>query len=332
VTTAGIASSRRALLDAATARLAAAGIATARVEAEWLLAGLSGVGRASLAADRAPTVDEDLAARYETALARRERREPLQRILGWEEFWGLRFALSADVLVPRPETELLVQIALTLLPPPAARRPLVLDVGTGSGCIACSLAHQRPDARVIALDHSLPAVALAQHNAAALGMADTLRCVASSLLDAIAREQIDLIVGNLPYLPTALLPVLAPEVRDHEPRQALDGGPDGLDVIRTLIADAPRTLRRPGAIALETAGTTQAPQVATLLEDTGFTDIAIHPDLTNTDRFVTAHWTSRGGDAAVRAPASPAQPNPGGRHRKGGEAPLRGREAPLRGA
>ena len=170
----------RGRLAAATATLAAAGIATPRVDAEWLLAGVLGVGRfdPGLAADAA--LPPALAARFEAAVRRRAGREPLQRILGWEAFRGLRIRLTGDVFVPRPETEALVEWALELLPPPG-RRPLAVDLGTGSGCIACALAAERPDADVVALDVSPAAAAVARDNAAALGLGTRVRVVAGDL-------------------------------------------------------------------------------------------------------------------------------------------------------
>ncbi len=133
----------REQLDAATTTLAAAGVQTARVDAEWLLAGLLGIGRARVRMDLSRLLSAPLARRYADLVGRRARREPLQRILGWEEFRGLRFQLTDAVLVPRPETEALVEWALALLPPRGERRLLALDLGTGSGCIACSLAAER---------------------------------------------------------------------------------------------------------------------------------------------------------------------------------------------
>jgi len=153
--------STRAAIEAATTRLRDAGVDTARVDAEWLMAGLLGVGRAALAANLDEELTPALAARYDAAVTRRERREPLQHILGWEEFCGLRFTVTPDVLVPRPETEMLVEWTLSLLPRAGARRRLAIDVGTGSGCIACALAVARTDVDVVAIDASPAAVEIA---------------------------------------------------------------------------------------------------------------------------------------------------------------------------
>src|SRR5262249_27088496 len=150
------------LVAAATVRLAAAGIEHARGDAEWLLAGILGLNRGALGL----ALDDEAAAAairdYDAAVGRRAQREPLQHILGWEEFRGLRLALAPTVLVPRPETEVLVELALALLPGAApGRRPLVVDVGTGSGCVACAIATERPDVYVIATDRSLESLRVA---------------------------------------------------------------------------------------------------------------------------------------------------------------------------
>jgi release factor glutamine methyltransferase len=276
----------RALLDEATARLSAAGVLTPRADAEWLLAGLEGTGRAAVAMALDREVEPSLAARYAAALARRERREPLQRILGGEEFRGLRFALTPDVLVPRPETESLVELALAFLPRPGDYQPRVIDVGTGSGCVACAIAYERPDAGVVALESSLAALAVAGRNITALRLGARVRLIAADVLTAVGFEVVDLVVANPPYLPSPLLETLMPEVREHEPRLALDGGMDGLGMLRPLVADAGRTLRPGGALVVETAGGDQALAVAGLFRAAGFNDVVVRPDLSGGPRFV----------------------------------------------
>jgi len=277
----------RARLDAAAATLAAAGIATARVDAEWLLAGVLDVGRfdAGLAADRA--LPADLAVRFEAAVQRRARREPLQRILGWEAFRGLRLRLTDDVLVPRPETEMLAEWALELLPPPRVGvRPLAADLGTGSGCVACALAAERPDLDVLATDCSPAAAAVARANAAALGLGARVRVVVADLLEGVGAVGADLVTSNPPYLPSALVPGLEPEVSLHEPRAALDGGPDGLALIRRIVTTAQGALGPAGMLVLETGGGAQAASVADLLRAAGYRDVATRADLAGVDRFV----------------------------------------------
>jgi release factor glutamine methyltransferase len=276
-------------LDAATVALEAAGVPSARVDAEWLLAGLLGLGRAGVRTELARAVPAALAERYADAVRRRARREPLQRILGWEEFRGLRLRLTEAVLVPRPETEMLVEWALALLPPPSGgRRRLAIDLGTGSGCIACALAAERPDLDVLAVDVSPAAAAVARENVRALGLAPRIRVVAADLLLGIRDLGADLIVSNPPYLPTTLVPELAPEVRSHEPIVALDGGTDGLALVRRIAAVARRALRGSGVLVIETGGGVQATAAAAFLSTAGFTQIARRADLAGVERFVAA--------------------------------------------
>jgi len=279
----------REQLDAATTTLEAAGVQTARVDAEWLLAGLLGIGRAGVRIDLSRVLSAPLAERYADAVRRRARREPLQRILGWEDFLGLRIRLTEAVLVPRPETEALVEWALTLLPPPGPRRLLALDLGTGSGCIACALAAGRSDLDVVALDVSLAAAAVARDNARALDLAPRVRVVVADLLEGVRDLSADLIVSNPPYLPTGLVAGLEPEVRSHEPRIALDGGADGLALVRRLAAVGRTCLRRAGVLVVETAGGAQAAAAASLLRGAGFQSVAVRADLAGVDRFVAGN-------------------------------------------
>ena len=273
-------------LAAATTALEAAGVASPRVDAEWLLAGLLGVGRVTVRLDPAGVVPELLAERYGDAVRRRARREPLQRILGWEEFRGVRVRLTDAVLVPRPETEALVEWALALLPARGGRRLRAVDLGTGSGCIAFALAAERPDLDVVAIDVSPAAAAVARENAIALGLAARIRVVAADLLDGVRDLGADLIVSNPPYLPTGLVPELPPEVRTHEPVVALDGGADGLALIRRIAAIAHRALRASGVLVVETAGGAQATAAAALLRTADFAQVAVRADLAGVDRFV----------------------------------------------
>ncbi len=282
VTTASI----RTAVEAATARLREAGIETPRVDAEWLLAGLLGIGRASLAANLERELTPALTFRYDAAVSRRERREPLQHILGWEEFCGLRFTVTADVLVPRPETETLVEWALALLPPAGAVRRLAIDVGTGSGCIACALAVARPDLSVVGVDTSPAAVRVARHNVSVLALADRVTVVDSDLFSDLDGARADLVVANPPYLPAPVLPGLAPEVVVYEPSLALDGGLDGLSVIRRLVAETPAWLVPGGALVLETAGGAQVGEIAALMRAAGFVNISTRRDLAGIERFI----------------------------------------------
>ena len=274
-----------AVLASATSTLAAAGVETPRADAEWLLAGILDVGRAALALNARRPLATATAERFDDAIRRRARREPLQRILGWEEFRGLRFSLTRDVLIPRPETELLVEWALALIPDGNAGRALsAVDVGTGSGCIACTFAHERRDVSVTAVDVSPDAAAVARANAEALGL--SLSIVVADLATAVAPATMDLVVANLPYVPDAVVAGLAPEVTEHEPRLALLGGRDGLDAIRRLVSDARRVLRPGGVIVLETFGAAQAHEAASFLSAAGYVDVATKDDLAGITRFV----------------------------------------------
>jgi len=273
-------------LAAATTALEAAGLPSARVDAEWLLAGLLGLGRVAARLELGEAAPAPLAERYARAVSRRARREPLQRILGWEEFRGVRVRLTDSVLVPRPETETLVEWALALLPAPGPRRLLAIDVGTGSGCIACALASERADLDVVAVDVSPAAAAVARENVRALDLAGRVRVVAADLFAGLRDIRADLIVSNPPYLPSALMPELPPEVRIHEPRLALDGGSDGLAVIRRIATTARPYLRSSGVLVVETAGGDQASAAAALLRGAGWDQVAVRGDLVGIERFV----------------------------------------------
>ncbi len=190
----------------------------------------------------------DFDARYQALVDRRACREPVALIVGTREFWGMEFEVTQDVLVPRPETELVVEEALAFANdhPCAA----VFDVGTGSGCIAVAIAHELPHVRVVALDASKQALEVATRNVNRHGVADRVRVVYSDLFDQIDTIA-DLIVSNPPYVPASDQPSLPPEVRQYEPHSALFGGEDGLDVVRRLFNDAPRYLAAHGQLIVE---------------------------------------------------------------------------------
>ena len=209
-------------LDLATSRLRAGGVAEAPLDAELLLRHVLGWDRAKVLAsgrDGLPAGDE---ARFLRLVAARARRRPLQHLTGTQAFWRHEFVVGPAVLIPRPETEVLVESALELLK--AIHRPCVIDVGTGSGCIALSLAAERPDAIVVATDLSAAALQVARRNASRLDLAGRVRFVRGDLLDAFragARTPVDLVVSNPPYVEEEEWRGLAPEVRDHDPRGAL---------------------------------------------------------------------------------------------------------------
>ena len=275
----------RERLDDAVACLSRAGVETPRVDAEWLLAGALGVTRGRLVTVVDQAMNEKTAERYQVWIERRAAREPLQHILGTQAFRDLMLRVGPDVLVPRPETELLASWAFELLPAPGTQ-PLVVDIGTGSGCIACALASERPDVRVVAVDASPAAVALARENVDALGLTDRVTVAVSDLFSGLAPLRADLIVSNPPYVPSGVIDTLAPEITAHEPRVALDGGPDGLSVIRRLVSEAPQWLQPDAPLVFETFGDEQAGHVVDLLCAAHFTDVSTRCDLAGINRFV----------------------------------------------
>jgi release factor glutamine methyltransferase len=231
------------------------GIPDPRREAMWLLARAWGVEEIALRLHPERNVPAEVEARYRAWLERRAAGEPAHYLTGECEFWGRVFEVSPAVLVPRPETELVIQIALELPLSPTAR---VLDVGTGSGCIAVSLAAERPKWRVSAVDRSGAALDVARTNAMRHGVEVIFE---EADLTTSVEPPWDLIVANLPYIPTTDLEALPREVH-HDPPSALDGGADGLDLVRRLVEDLPRLLRPCGGAVLE-IGEDQADDVAT---------------------------------------------------------------------
>jgi release factor glutamine methyltransferase len=212
--------------------LAGKGIDNARLEAEWLLCAATGLDRVGLYLNYdKPLSDEELA-NYRALVTRRGRREPLQHILGSQEFCGLDFEVTPDVLIPRHDTETLVHEALLLMP----RAGAILDIGTGSGCIAVALAKQLPLATITAIDISGSALTVARKNAEKSGVA--IEFLQGSLCEPVAGRYFDLIVSNPPYIASRDIEALEPEVRNFDPRSALDGGEDGLDIYRALIPSA----------------------------------------------------------------------------------------------
>lgn len=268
------------VLRGAESYLAGRGVESPRLNAEHLLARALGLKRMELYLQFDRPLGEEERAPLREMVRRRGAREPLQHILGTAEFHGRVFACDRRALIPRPETEQLVEIALELARGFAA--PAVLDVGTGSGVIALTLALELPGAEVHATDISPDALALAAENAGRLGLEGRVTMTAADLLPA-AGGPFHLIVANLPYIPTGDLAALAPEVR-ADPALALDGGPDGLQAIRALAPAAAPRLAPGGALLLE-IGAGQAAAVAALLEDSKFRDISVREDYQKVPRF-----------------------------------------------
>lgn len=228
---------------------------------------------------------------YKRLLRRRLAHEPTQYITGHQEFWSLDFLVSPAVLIPRPETELIIEAArkyaASLTPPAAMQR--ILDVGTGSGILAVVLAKEFPAAQVIALDSAAAALQVARENCRRHGVQEQVTLVQGDLLAPLAlRPAFDLIVSNPPYVPTPDWEHLPSEIKDHEPRLALDGGPDGLAIIRLLLAEVHHRLRPGGLLALE-VGQGQAETAARLLGQTqAYAPAVIIPDYQQIGRVVTA--------------------------------------------
>ncbi len=226
------------------------------------------------------------AAQYEALVARRAAREPLAYITGRRQFWDLTFAVSPSVLIPRPESELLVEAALERFPSP--EEPLLIaDVCTGSGCVAVALAHERPRATIVATDLSEAAVEVARANAAYHGVAGRVQIRRADLLDGID-ERFDLIVANPPYVADQYRPILQPEVREHEPAMALFGGADGLALIRRLVPAAAEHLR-PGGWLMFEFGFGQDNEIEELIAAaSGLAFVGLRPDLQGIPRTAIA--------------------------------------------
>jgi len=271
-------------VSAAVDALGAAGVGEPRLDAEVLLAEATGWERARLAADPEAEIPPPAARRFGEAVRRRLRREPVAYILGRRGFRGIELAVDPRVLVPRPETELLVELAVELAP----RR--LLDVGTGSGAVALAVADELPGCAVLATDTSRGALAVAGANAERLGLADRVELHEGMLPAAslaagtggAAAPRFDLIVANLPYVAEPDWAGLEPEVTEWEPREALLAGADGLDAIRVLV---PAAKDLAPALALE-VGAGQAPAVAELLLEAGFARVEARADLAGVPRVV----------------------------------------------
>lgn len=240
------------LVAEAAAALRAAGVEQPRLEARWLLGWVLDIAESRQLAHPDEPVAPDAAARYRDAVHRRASHEPFAYVVGAADFWGQELLVDRRVLVPREDTEVLVTEALRVGAALQGRPtpPLVVDVGTGSGAIALALARDLPWATVVASDLSADALAVAAQNRDRLGLHDRLQLVRGSLLSWL-RHPADLVVANLPYLPTARIPSLMAEVAEWEPHVALDGGADGLDLIRQLLDDAQRFVSPGGTILLE---------------------------------------------------------------------------------
>jgi len=269
---------RRAALDWAARALRDMGVEDARREARLLLEHCAG----SKAGDGRP-LPPDVITELDGLIERRRNREPVSQILGQWEFWSLPFYVTSATLTPRPDSETLVQAALDLLPD--RRAPLrLLDLGTGSGCLLLALLHELPAALGLGIDRSPEALAVAQRNAAALGLADRARFALGDWAEGLSGS-FDLIVSNPPYIPRDEIPGLMPEVSRHEPGIALDGGSDGLDCYRQLAPQIAARLARGGWALLE-VGQGQADSAAAILTADGLEPAGVRADLAGRKRCV----------------------------------------------
>ncbi|ALG71962.1 SAM-dependent methyltransferase [Azospirillum thiophilum] len=275
----------RTLRAQAEARLRDAGIDTPELDARYLLEHALTLTRTDFVTKAEQIIPDDAAARALALVERRAAREPVGRILGHREFWTIDLALNPDTLEPRPDTETVVEAVLAAIPDRKA--PLrLLDLGTGTGCILLALLSELPNAGGLGIDLSPLAVEAAAGNAARNGLAGRVRFQTGDWATGIA-DRFDIVVSNPPYIPSADIAALEPEVRDHDPLRALDGGPDGLEPYRIIAAELPRLLV-PGGLAAFEVGQGQAEQVAALVEAQGLAETAILCDLGGIKRCVRA--------------------------------------------
>ena len=263
------------------------GMDNPRLEAEVLLAHLMGIDRMGLYLNYATPLTEGERAAYREMIQRRTAGEPSAYIMGYKEFWSLQFQVSPESLIPRPETEHLVEEAVRIgkeLRPPLR----VLEIGHGCGAVAIALATELAEAQIVATDISPGARSLAQENVETHGIGEQIQFVLGDLYPS-GEEPFGLICSNPPYIPTGEILQLAPEVRDYEPLTALDGGEDGLRFFREIAKGAPDFLAEGGWLLLE-MGMGQDPQVAGILQEEGFTHIDLIPDYAGVKRVIRAQW------------------------------------------
>lgn len=276
----------RQAIEAAATRLAAAGVASPRIDAELLAAHVAGVDRSRLMFTDDPGDGFEQA--FDELVAARSRRIPLQHLVGTAPFGPLTLAVGPGVFVPRPETESLLEWACAQ---PLPSNPLIVDLCTGSGALALALAAHRPDARVVAFENSPAALQFARRNAAGTRVEIVDADVTTAGLLPEFDGQVDLLVSNPPYIPEAA--VLEPEVAEHDPAAALFGGPDGMAVIRPIVTLAARWLRDGAPCAVEHDDSTAELSVEAFDRDGHFTDVTARRDLARRPRFVTASRTGR---------------------------------------
>lgn len=283
----------RCVLVSATQRLKAGGIDSARLDADVLLCHALRVEKSQLYVSLDEPLELSARHRFGDLLIRRLHHEPIAYITGCQEFWSLDFLVTPDVLIPRPETERLVEISLECAGAFDGDLLLrILDIGTGSGALAVTLAKELPRAQVLATDVSPAALEIARHNAARHQVADRIQFRASNLFDSIREHEFHIIVANPPYVRRSELPALAPEVSQWEPRTALDGGLDGLDYYRRIVGQGLRHLLPGGALIME-IGAAMGRETTELLGAAGnYMPPLVYQDYALKDRVIVAHAAS----------------------------------------
>lgn len=275
----------RAILNEAAAVLEKAGVAEPQLEARSLLGFAIGADRTYLITNPHAEIAPEKVVHFKELLARRASREPFQHITGVQEFFGLDFRVSPDVLIPRPETEILVEAAMGFLA--EKESPCFAEVGIGSGCISISILHRISSAAAVGLEISEGAIDIASENAMRHGVLSRLELHQSDVFSALTHGKFDLIVSNPPYIAVEEFPTLQPEVRDFDPKQALTDGGDGLAIIRKITAEASGFLKPDGALLME-IGFGQSAAVAAMLDPDVWGSVEILNDLQGIPRTVFA--------------------------------------------
>jgi release factor glutamine methyltransferase len=272
-------------LETCTAELTEYDVPDARLDAVLLVAFAIGRDKTYLVAHPEVELTTDQQSKITELTSRRASREPLQYVLGRQEFYRLMFEVTPDVLIPRPETEILVERAIKFLSIKSA--PRFCEIGVGSGCISVSVLHELSDASAVACDISEKALEVARRNAERNGVAERLHLIVSDVFDAVPKENFDALLSNPPYVPEIDFDTLQTEVRGYEPTVALTSGEDGLNVIERLLAQAPSYLK-PGGMLLFEMGFNQSDKVRELIDDAIWTDIEFLADLQGIPRILSA--------------------------------------------
>jgi release factor glutamine methyltransferase len=264
-------------------RLKAAGVDSPAIDARLMLEAAAGVTRVDIVSDPYRALTPEQVDVFDDYLSRRAAREPVSHILGRKGFWKIMLGVTKDVLTPRPDTEVIVDSVLAAFE--AHRHFTILDLGVGSGAILLAILSERPNAKGLGVDISSEALAVARENAANLGLAKQVALLRGDWTEGLGDATFDVVVANPPYIPSSHIETLDPEVRDHEPRLALDGGADGLDAYRLLAPEILRVLKPDGVFAVE-IGWDQSAAVEALFRAAGAEDVRTRKDLADRDRVV----------------------------------------------